>query len=332
MAINKVVNRSVKSHGAMRNVIEYVLRDEKVRGGYVDITGPFDSDTINFDLVYNCWLREKRIWGKDSGRMYAHNVISFHKDEQVTPVQVLDIGRKFAEEFFQDYQNLIAVHQDKEHLHCHIVTNSVSYMDGHKLHQTKKELQTQKLFTNKLCAVLGLTVARKGHHFDGTPIEEGQILSWNKNKFKLLADSEKKSYIVDCAVAAMESAENSLSREEFIENMMQKGWNVSWKDGRKHIVFSNREGKKVRDSNLSKTFNLDISKEALTLEFERQRKLNRYSTEISSINFRSNSQTTVGFDSGIAGKSEQGSCRIGRDKEDRETRRCRKDKKAHVRK
>lgn len=43
-----------------------------------------------------------------------------------------------------------------------------------------------------------------------------------------------------------------------------------WKDSRKHITFQNAEGKKVRDSNLSKTFHLDISKEALADEFERQ--------------------------------------------------------------
>ena len=29
MAVNKVVNKSSKSHGAMRNVIAYVLRDDK---------------------------------------------------------------------------------------------------------------------------------------------------------------------------------------------------------------------------------------------------------------------------------------------------------------
>ena len=37
MAINKVVNKSTKSHGAMRNVLEYVLRDEKIKEGYAYI-------------------------------------------------------------------------------------------------------------------------------------------------------------------------------------------------------------------------------------------------------------------------------------------------------
>ena len=69
MAINKVVNKSTKSHGAMRNVIEYVLRDDKVKEGYVDITGPYSADTINYDDIYRTWIHEKKLWDKDSGRM-----------------------------------------------------------------------------------------------------------------------------------------------------------------------------------------------------------------------------------------------------------------------
>ena len=127
MAINKVVNKSTKTHGAMRNVIAYVLRNDKVKEGYVDITGPYEPEIINWDNVYQAFLREKRLWGKDTGRMYAHNIISFHKDEIVTPEVCMSIGRAFADKFFAEHQNLIGVHQDKDHLHCHIVTNSVSY-------------------------------------------------------------------------------------------------------------------------------------------------------------------------------------------------------------
>ena len=100
MAINKAVNKSTKSHGAMRNVLEYVLRDEKIKEGYVEVTGPYPEDTINYDAVYRSWLAEKELWDKDSGRMYAHNIISFHKDEKVSPAEVLEIGKEFSEKFF----------------------------------------------------------------------------------------------------------------------------------------------------------------------------------------------------------------------------------------
>ena len=84
-------------------------------------------DEINYDLVYRTFLEEKKVWDKDSGRMYAHNIISWHKDEQITPEQALEFGKEFAENGFSGFQTLVAVHKDKDHIHCHLVTNSVSY-------------------------------------------------------------------------------------------------------------------------------------------------------------------------------------------------------------
>ena len=308
MAINKVVNRKTSSHGAMRNAIEYVLRDGKIREGYVDITGPYSADTINYDDVYHEWLNEKRLWNKDSGRMYAHNIISFHKDEIVTPAEVLEIGQQFADKFFSGHQCVIGVHQDKDHLHCHILTNTVSYIDGLKLHQTKHDLQKQKDFTNGLCLERGLSIAEKGRHFDGTEMEVGEITAWNKDKYNLLMNESKKSFVAECAIAVMESVPLSASRDEFISEMAARGWSVQWKDKRKHIVFKDESGNKVRDTNLSKTFSMDISKEALNNEFERQnteriRKrelddaaLNRYYAELeSAISGTYSSGETIGY-------------------------------------
>ena len=72
----------------------------------------------------------------------------------------------------------------------------------------------------------------------------------------------------------LKALENCISKEKFIEKMKQFGWSVNWTEKRKHITFQNQDGKKVRDSNLSKTFHLDISKEGLEkkqLEEERER-------------------------------------------------------------
>lgn len=258
----------------MRNVIEYVLRDDKVKQGYVEITGPYSSETINYDDIYRTWINEKKLWDKDSGRMYAHNIISFHKDEAVTPEEVLDIGKEFADKFFSGHQCVIGVHQDKDHLHCHIVTNSVSYIDGMKLHQTKHDLELQKSFTNNLCLERGLSVAEKGHHFDGSEIEVGEITAWSKDKYNLLVNESKKSFVADCAIALMDVVPQSSSKDDFISRMEERGWSVQWEDKRKHIVFQNQNGDKVRDSNLEKTFSgMEVNKEVLLNEFTRQNEL-----------------------------------------------------------
>ena len=267
MAINNTINKRTNTHGAMRNCIEYVLRQDKTSELLTYVTGPYCHDEINYDLVYRTFLEEKKMWDKDSGRMYAHNIISWHKDEQITPEQALEFGKEFAENWFSGFQTLVAVHKDKDHIHCHLVTNSVSYEDGRKLHNTRKDLERMKQLTNQMCRERGLTVAEKGKHFDGSQIEKGEVIAWSKDKYNLFRQQVKDSFVADCAMAVLKALENCISKEKFIEKMKQFGWNVNWTKKRKHITFQNQDGKKVRDSNLSKTFHLDISKEGLENEF-----------------------------------------------------------------
>ena len=53
----------------MRNCIEYVLKEAKVKDGLTYVTGPYSPDVIDWDHVYNAFLDEKRLWNKDSGRI-----------------------------------------------------------------------------------------------------------------------------------------------------------------------------------------------------------------------------------------------------------------------
>ena len=190
MAVNKTINKRTNTHGAMRNCIEYVLRQDKTGKLLTYITGPYCHDEINYDLVYRTFLEEKKMWNKDTGRMYVHNIISWHKDEQITSEQALEFGKEFAEKWFSGFQTLVAVHKDKEHIHCHLVTNSVSYEDGRKLHNTKKDLERMKQLTNQMCRERGLTVAEKGKHFDGSQIEKGEVIAWSKDKYNLFRQAE----------------------------------------------------------------------------------------------------------------------------------------------
>ena len=254
----------------MRNCIEYVLREDKTNRGLVYVTGPFSADEITYDSVYQSFLEEKKLWGKDSGRMYAHNIISWHKEENLTLQQAFAFGKEFVEKWFDGFQRLIGVHKDRDHVHLHLVTNTVSYEDGHKLHNSRKDLERMKEMTNQMCVEHGLTVAQKGKDFHGNALEEGHVRAWSKDKYHLLLDDQKKSHVAECALAVMETREQSCSKDEFVKGMAIRGWSTTWTDSRKNITFENEEGKKVRDSNISKTFQMDVSKEGLLNEFERQ--------------------------------------------------------------
>lgn len=271
MAINKTINKRTNTHGAMRNCIEYVLRQDNTNELFTCVTGPYCHDEINYDLVYRTFLEEKKVWDKDSGRMYAHNIISWHKDEQITPEQALEFGKEFAENWFSGFQTLVAVHKDKDHIHCHLVTNSVSYEDGRKLHNTKKDLERMKQLTNQMCRERGLSVAEKGKHFDGSQIEKGEVIAWSKDKYNLFRQQVKDSFVADCAMAVLKAMENCISKEKFIEKMKQFGWNVNWSEKRKHITFQNQDGKKVQDE--IRKLNDEIHR--LTTELSETQKLNQ---------------------------------------------------------
>ena len=87
-------------------------------------------------------------------------------------------------------------------------------------------------------------------------------------------NDSKKSFIADCAIALLQVIPESASREEFISGMEQRGWAVQWENKRKHITFRNENGDKVRDTNIENTFTgMEVNKEALTHEFERQNEL-----------------------------------------------------------
>lgn len=267
MAITKAINKKTNSHGAMKNCIEYVLRDSKIKDGLVYITGPFAAAELNYDTVYKAFLEEKKLWGKDTGRMYTHHVISFHKDEQITPEQAYEYGKEFADRWFKGFQCLVSVHQDKEHIHIHFVTNSVSYENGLKIHASAKDLANMKELTNKMCRERGLTIAEKGKHFDGTPIEQGQVSSWSKDKYMLLKEDAGKSFLVACMKALSKVMEDCMGKTEFMDRMKKEGWDVIWKDSKKNITFVNPAGDRVRDTNLSKTFQANICKEMLEKQF-----------------------------------------------------------------
>lgn len=297
MAINKTINKSTKSHGAMRNCIEYVLQENKIKQELVYVTGPFIPDEINYDTVYNAFLDEKKLWNKDSGRMYNHNVISWHKDERISLEEAFEFGKAFAEKWFEGFQTLIGVHKDRDHVHMHLVTNTVSYEDGRKLHNSKKDLELMKELTNQMCEERGLTVAQKGKDFAGNKLAEGHVSAWSKDKYHMMLNHADESYLAKCGAIVYQAVKKSCSKEEFVSYVKNHGWHVIWKESRKNVTFVSDEGKRVRDTNLAKTFNLNITKGAMINEFIRN---NEYREELE--RERRKAEIITGFGEDLSGE------------------------------
>lgn len=74
----------------------------------------------------------KNRWGKTDG-VQGYHIIHSYAPGEVTPEQAHALGVEFTERLLgEQYEAIVATHLDRAHLHCHIVFNSVSFVDGKK--------------------------------------------------------------------------------------------------------------------------------------------------------------------------------------------------------
>ena len=136
--------KRLSSKGSVKNIINYVLNKEKTNERI--ISGK-DCSHLNAVAEINY---TKNLYGKTDGISYHHIIQSF-KPGEITPDKAHQIGLELAENQFKNHEVLIATHKDKEHIHNHLIINSVSFKDGHKLITDKTSLREIKFENDKIC-------------------------------------------------------------------------------------------------------------------------------------------------------------------------------------
>lgn len=87
-------------------------------------------------------------------------IISFSPEEKVTAEQAMYVLEHFAKDVLgDDYEVVYAVHTDREHMHGHLIWNSVSMTTGKKYNSPKSNWKNHlQPITNKYCDELGLSI------------------------------------------------------------------------------------------------------------------------------------------------------------------------------
>ena len=114
-------------------VIGYVMNPEKTPHKLYGGAG------IDFDNIAESMNEVSDKFNKSDGVQCRHYIVSFQHGEVSSYKQAANIADEFAEYLGREYQTVYAVHENTANPHIHIVTNSVSYIDGHRYYGTKKE-------------------------------------------------------------------------------------------------------------------------------------------------------------------------------------------------
>ena len=271
MAILKIIAHG-KTNAGKRRLLQYVLDSKKTEPHLCAVTGEFRDEEITPQTVYQSYARTRALFNKESHarvRTYTHGTVSFAPGE-ILPEDASQFAEELVGKIFPAHQVLTAVHTDAEHIHAHFVVETVSFCDGSALHMSKRDLEKAKEICNEMCRAQGLSVAEKGRHADGRACADGEVTAWSKDKYRQMAEKPGESFLVELASAVQDCAAVAEDKDQFCDLLEHEyGWQVIWRDTKKAITFVNGDGKRIRDSNLSKTFNLNISKEALQYEFAR---------------------------------------------------------------
>ena len=159
MAITKILNiqesegKNPASH--LKNALEYIQNPDKTEE-CVLVGG------INClpDTAFEQMEETKNIFHKTGKRQGYHVIISFSPEEKVTAEQAMYVLEHFAKDVLSDdYEAVYAVHTDREHMHGHLIWNSVSMTTGKKYNSPKSNWKNHlQPITNKYCDELGLSI------------------------------------------------------------------------------------------------------------------------------------------------------------------------------
>lgn len=153
MAVTKILAR----RGGLAQAIAYVVNGDKTEEQVLTAAQGCSLGSACAEM------QDAKIrWNKTDGVQLYHIIQSFRPGE-ITPGLALEIAQEFVREHLPGYQAVIGIHTDRDHIHAHIVFNSVNQLTGEKYHSNARSYYQQiRGISDRLCREHGLSVIMTG--------------------------------------------------------------------------------------------------------------------------------------------------------------------------
>ena len=261
MAVTKI--HAIKS--TLSKAIAYIENPRKT-DGQIYVSG-YNTEpqtaSLDFEMTATMARKSRRSVGKRKGNLAYHLRQSFSPDDDLTPEQAHELGRKLASEYTEGrYEFVVATHLDKDQLHNHIIINAVSFYDYKKLRTVPYRTARQvRGISDRLCAEAELSVLEE-------PRQIGQRYSDYIKKHKTIPARTQVRRRLNFVLA------RATDYDQFKAMALALGVTVS--DKGKHIAYRYAgAGKAVRGNKLADTdkYLPDGIKEQLEINAANQDKL-----------------------------------------------------------
>lgn len=177
-------------------------------------------------------------YGK-TDKTQAHHIIQSFKPGEITPEEANELGEELAKKVAPGHEAVVYTHTDQEHVHNHIVVNSVNVETGRKLDLYRK-LEHVRSLSDQICREHGKSII----------VERDQApLKFSRAEYGLQKRGIQ-SWKDEVREAVDQLAPQCQSFDEFQRNLKER-YNVSVERvGKKHLTYTHPNGKKVRDNKL----------------------------------------------------------------------------------
>ena len=252
MPILKAIDRPGKS---IKTAINYAAKDAKKEKDETLFCGVNCAD--NPAIAAYQMQKTKELYGKTDGRQYKHYVLSFAEGE-ISKENAKTYAKELATQCFGDrFEVACGIHINSTggKIHAHFVVNSVSFVDGKKLHFSKTDLENFKNFNDKIAKKYDIKIIDRSK--DAVKAR-GRPQMYSQTEYRQFTQKTKESWLAQCAVAVHKTLQNNPKDfADFAEQMQAKGWLAQVRG--KNITFVNLadKNKKVRANTLAKKINND---------------------------------------------------------------------------
>ena len=146
---DKTKNLALVSDYGMRNFLDFPSYDEMVQ--------MYHENFISNDTLYN--FRHARLEEKQR-KIHAHHIIqSFSPEDHLTPEQINQIGYETMKELTGGkFRFIVATHVDKNHLHNHIIINSIDSNSDKKLKWDYNVERNLRMISDRFCKIAGAKI------------------------------------------------------------------------------------------------------------------------------------------------------------------------------
>ena len=152
--VNYVMNKEKTTAVSLEDAIGYAANRSKTEKSCCE-----SAFACTLESAFTDMRKTKERWHKSGGVQGYHLVQSFAADE-VTPELAHQIAKELADRVLgARYEYVIGTHLNTDHIHSHIVWNSVSRIDGKKYHSNGKSYVTEiRAVSDELCRKYKLSV------------------------------------------------------------------------------------------------------------------------------------------------------------------------------